>query len=796
MLFRKMLRDLKGNLGQFIAVLLLSALSVSMFIVMRCSDIGAYRAFAAFEEETDLADGWIYGESFDESALEKVRAIPDVKDAQLRTGLTGKMKEYGQAQTEIFLLDESEVSKPYYVSGEKFDPEAKDALWLNQQFADAWDIKVGDELTVTWGGLTIEKRVAGLILSPEFIYMRADSDTDTDYHNIAYVYMGRQYFLTSAQESDALFMSILSGDAKNLFDAIRKSASGETVIPYTQIVFTTDREDVLSLEEEIKEALGRDYAVFIGRSSILGIKVFSDEINQHEQFSVVFAGIFLLISVLIIMTSMRRIVDHQRTQIGTMNAMGVKRWKIALHYVSFSFAVSLAGSAAGIVLGPVFGKPFTDLFSSWYWVPNWRNALFDVSYLYCVGAVVLLSSLAAYFSCRRLLKVEPAAALRPAPPKAGKRTLFEHLPFWNRLSFNNQYNLRDISRSKLRTVMSVVGIACGMMFMVSAFACRTTVDRTLDWNFSKLSNYSSEIILADDADPDKAEELADRLDGELVMGSGIEAAADEDAFSGSKETTSLYVIEGKGLFGISDTNTELKELSPGTVAVTSKLADKLGLSEGDTIYWHIYEKNDWHASTIGVINRTPAGSGITILREDFEAAKEDYQPGEILTNEEVSRDDLPGKLVSAVHSKEDLRESFMESMEAIYMLVLFFVVFSALFVLIVLYNSGNLSFSERIKEFATLKVLGLTSQQIRHILTVQSVWVTIAGVIIGAPLGKQILQYMFDSNGDSFDYRIFVSVTDYLVAGAFVVLISMLVGFFFNRRIRRLDMVGVLKGME
>ncbi len=122
--------------------------------------------------------------------------------------------------------------------------------------------------------------------------------------------------------------------------------------------------------------------------------------------------------------------------------------------------------------------------------------------------------------------------------------------------------------------------------------------------------------------------------------------------------------------------------------------------------------------------------------------------------------------------------------------------FSVVMVVVVLYNSGNLSFNERIKEFATLKVMGFRSQQIRSLLSRQNLWLSAAGLILGAPLGRQIMQYMFDMNGDSYDYQAVINLPTYVISGILVLAISVLVSFMFAKRIKRLDMVDVLKGME
>lgn len=410
------------------------------------------------------------------------------------------------------------------------------------------------------------------------------------------------------------------------------------------------------------------------------------------------------------------------------------------------------------------------------------------------GIVVFICAGTSYLSCRKLMHVAPSEALRPAPPKAGKRCIFEKLPFWGNMSFEMQYNLRDISRSKLRAFMCVFGTACGMMLICCGFGCDDTLKNVQEWTFDKLQNYEYQLMLKDGISAKQADTFAEKYNGELVMADSIEIATKKNALYKDKSTASLVVTEGKEYYNITDVNQNVVEIEPGTVALTSKMAKKLGVKEQDTIYWHIYAKNDWYETKVSVISRNPNVTGITILRQDFEKLGGDFTPYMFVTDEKVSKD--ANENITVVHNRDEMLSSFQETMEIMYLMVYVMVLFSVLLVVIVLYNSGNLSFNERVKEFATLKVMGFRSNRIRRLLSIQNLWLSVLGVVIGAPLGKIILQSMFDSNGDSFDYEAVIGVPYYILSGVFVLLVSCLVSFLFSKRIKRLDMVEVLKGME
>lgn len=823
MLTRKMFRDIKGNFGQFFSIFILSALAIMMFTTFQSSTLGASRAMENYHKETNLADVWMYGENFTEENLKAVKQLSDVKDAQLRMMVTGKSVEQDGAQVDIYLEEENVVTRPYIEEGAEFDPTDTEGLWLSQKFADYWKIKVGDNFSFLYNGVTVTGTVRGLISTPEYEYMCADTDLDTDVSNIAYVYMSyggfpvREYvehLITDEilsvsdilENTDALDEMLEKMNQLGLTEAdITKEMLLEKIdsfseeklfslMPYTQLIFTTDVEDVFSLEEKVSQAIDGNYAVYIDQSSIPGLKVFDDEMTQHRQFSYMFSIVFILIALLVIMTSMKRMVEQQRTQIGTMNAMGVKRGKIAFHYVSYSFFVSLLGALVGLFIGPmIIGKTFVNLFLIWYTLPGWQPA-YSWKFIAMTGVVVLICAGTSYLSCRKLMHVAPSEALRPAPPKAGKRCIFEKLPFWKRMGFEVQYNLRDISRSKLRSFMCVFGTACGMMLICCGFGCDDTLKNVKEWMFEKMQNYEYQVMLKDGISAAQADQLADTYNGELVMTDSIEIATKKNALHKDKSTASLVVTEGKGYYNITDVNQNVVEMEPGTVALTSKMAKKLGVKEQDTIYWHIYAKNDWYETKVSVISRNPNVTGITILREDFEKLGGDFMPYMLVTDDKVTEN--ASENITVVHDRDEILSSYQDTMEMMYLMVYVLVLFSVLLVVIVLYNSGNLSFHERVKEFATLKVMGFQSKRIRRLLSIQNLWLSVLGVVIGGPFGRMILQGMFDSNGDSFDYEAVIGVPYYILAGVFVLLVSCLVSFLFSKRIKRLDMVEVLKGME
>lgn len=546
----------------------------------------------------------------------------------------------------------------------------------------------------------------------------------------------------------------------------------------------------------IDKSIDRDYSAIVDRKSIPGLARLDSELEQHQSFSYLFVIIFVGIAILVIATSMGRMVEQQRTQIGTMNALGLKRHKIMLHYISFSLVVSVVGVVLGLLAGTLWGSPAViGMFANWYIVPG-LHSVFHPMYFIIAAGIVAVCVLASYMSCRKLLRIKPAEALRPAAPKKGKNCIFEKMPFWEKLSFTSQYNLRDISRAKLRSFMCVIGTAVGMLLMVYAVGCNELLGSMVEINFNRVSAGEYQIKFSEDAKTEDVDAMAEELDGEAVMVSQIEVAKKKNAPSEEKKKETITVLEGKNLYNILDLNNQVENLTPGTVGISRKLAEDLHVEKGDTIYWHLYSKNTWYEAEVGTIYRSLESQGIAYLREDYEKTGAEYIPSFLMTDDKAAKDKTDLDYVTGVNSKSEMQAAYESSMEIMNMMVVMMAVFSILMIVVVLYNSGVLSFRERVKEFATLKVLGLRSSKIRRILSMQNLWLSIIGILIGAPLGNVSLNAMINTNGENFDYNLSLAPVDYIIAGILVMTISMLVSFMFSKRIRKLDMVEILKGVE
>lgn len=808
----KMLRDLRHHFASFFSVLLLAALAMSLFCTFEGHVLSQRVARENFHDKCNLSDVWVYSEKLTTENLEDVKDLSFVKKAQLRTFVKGSTPDFKNVQVDLYLEREDTVNKPYLIQGEKFDPSDTSGIWIANAFAKRRNLNIGDQFSISYNGVTFTKEIKGFIESSEYEFRQADNDADMYLENMAIVYMSYDAFPTRdyvnhlidqgkiTSENIQPYVSMdLSGMNASMLKQMVGNMSDDQLnrfMPYTQMVIRTKDGKGLDHESKLKKVLGKDYSVMVDRDSIPGLARLDSELDQHESFSYMFVVIFVGIAILVIATSMSRIVENERTAIGTLNAMGMKRYKIVLHYLSFSIVVSVLGVLIGLWIGVAYLCPFMmDLFASWYVVPG-LHSTFHIMYAYLGLAIILACVLSAYLSIRKILNLSPAQALRPSVPKSGSTCFWERFKFWQKLSFSLQYNIRDVSRAKLRSLMCVIGTAVGMLLMVYGVGCTHLLDTMENDMFEIVEPSKYQVKLSEDISLDQANQLKDDLNGELVMMDAIEVSKIKNPSKDQKKKENITVLDGKHLYNLLEENSDKAvDLKKGSVGVSRKLSKDLDIHVGDTIYWHLYSKNTWHKAKVGVIYRSNETQGIAYLTQDYKKIGETYSPSLLMTNQNP-KDYKDASYITSISSKKELIKAYEKSMEVIDFLVYMMVGFASILILVVLYNSGSLSFNERKKELATLKVVGMRSSDIRRLMTMQNVFLSMIGILIGSPLGQYSLNVMMNMNGENFDYSLSLEPMDYLISGILVLGVSLLVGFLFNSRIKKLDLIEILKGNE
>lgn len=765
MLIKKMFRDMKKNWFPFVSILILSYLALFLYTGMSCSNIGIRQLRSEYHKETNLADIWIYGMDMTDDICGKIDSISDVDDSQLRMKLTAESTE--EYQIDLYAEKENNITVPYNMDGADFDAGAQQGIWLNSRYAKAHDINVGDMFTIKWNGIEISQEIKGFIMSPEYEYYKAPEDVEPDFSHMGYAYMS--------------------------YDSL-KEILGDTMPSYNQIVVTIGNANASEVENDITAAIDDNYSQIFDQSNFNGLTAFDSELSQHDMFAYAFPIIFILIAILTIITTMGRIINNQRTQIGTMKALGIKRHKIIIHYIMFSLVVSAVGCIVGVITGPiVMGPVFNDFMPESYSMPKWGYS-YSIKFYIVALAIVVICAFASYINCRKLINLNTVEILYARAPKDAKNCLFEKLPFWKRFKFATKYNLRDMARAKIRSIIVVIGIGCGTILILCALGCNDTMDGMKSWMFDDLMKYDSSIRISTLTPKEEYTKIAEDEDGELLMSSSVEVRSDN-----GKETakTGLTVPQSDKLYTITDTNKKVCGLKDDEIYITENFAKEHGIKTGDELEIRTSGENEWNKVKVTGMIKNPNNQGIVMLESTLEKNGIDFVPTTIITSKSVDENKYENSdYVISVSSKSDMVKSWESNIEIFDVIIMIFVSFSFVLVFIVLQNAATLSFNERRKEFATLKVMGVKHTDLKKILRAQNLWLTIVGILAGMPFAIYVLRLMFETNGGDVDYVAEITPLTYIISAIITYIVSLAINTILSRKVRKIDMAESMKATE
>lgn len=787
---KKLFRDIRFNKSQFITIFLMVFLGVFVFAGIHSYMDGMKKSSDIYYEDYNLQDIWLVGNNFTNEDLENVKKLDNIKDAERILTVTTSLDNFDDVTLETNFIEQNNISKMYVIDGEKFDSN-KSGVWLDSFLAKNLNLKVGDEITFTYQKYKITQKILGLINTPDHVYsIKDETEIFPNHNNYGYVYLSINEFPKDYIYDEIKGQTGITDNAL-IMQTIKDFDIKDYYVFNSMIVDIDDTskldETKSNIENNIKSALA-----VTDRNSSSSYEAYNSEIEEGNTYSSVFTLLFLFIAILSVITTMNRFVKKQRTQIGTLKALGFKNSKIIKHYVSYGFYISLIASVLGIVIGTLtLGNFFLNMEMEYFEMPEYSTVIHQVVYILAV-IVVLLVTFVTYLSCRKVLKEPAAEALRLEIPKV-KKSKFNLTTkgVFKKASLSTRWNLRDIARNKGRSSMAIVGIIGCTMLMVCAFGMLDTMNSYLDWQFEKISDFKYKLSLEENYTDEELDNLTKEYGNATSMSLGIEIK-NKDV----KETNIITVNDAKDYLRYTDHNREYMNLNDDGVYITEKLSDTLNLNVGDEITWHIFGDDTWHTNKIVGLNRDPQSQQLNMTRTFYESLGLEYKPDSIYTNLSLSNiKELDG--VKVIQSIDDLKQGMQSMLETMKTMVVLLIVVSAILGFVILYNLGILSFSEKQYQFATLKVLGFKSKQIKKIFIKQNIWLTVVSIIIGLPLGFIMTDYIFKSAlGDAYDFNAQIKFISYVYAIVGTYIVSIFVNKILAKKVKTIDMVTSLKGNE
>ena len=790
MLKKKMFRDIKQNLSQFITIFLMVLIGVMVYVGIEAYMDGMTSAADNFYKNNNIQDLNVMGNLSDKD-LDKIKSLDNVKDAEKKLVVNAIDKDNKDKTYLLSFIDSNNISKFHIMDGEKFDVNKKGA-WVDNFYAEKNNLKVGDTIKIKYDTFSLEEKILGLINVPDHIYdVKDESELVPNRENFGFVYLSVNE-IPESYIKDLVMKEMKITDEK-IFDKYVKDFNYKEYIPYNYIMVDVNKKkNVTSVKEDIEDNVSNAKAI-VKIEDTLSYQRYQGEIDEGASYVGIFSGLFLFIAMLSVITTMTRVVKKQKLQIGTMKALGIKNSKIVMHYVGYGFFVSLAAAIVGIILGKYFiGTFFLNMEMDYFEVPNGVPVVKPLSYLVAL-LVVMVVSFITYLTCRKELFKKPAEALRNEVPNVKVSSLnLSTKGIFKKLNFSSKWNYRDILRNKFRTVTAVVGIVGCCMLIVCAFGMLNSMNHFIKLQFEDLYNFNYKLSLKENIKDDELKVLTDKYGDNTSETLTIETKIGKE-----REANTIFVTNAGNLVRFQNENGKFIKVNKNNgVYVTRKLADQKNLKVGDTIKWHIYGVNKYYESKIVGLTKDPQVQNLTMTKEYLESLDIDYKPDSLYTNTDLKgvKDIKNVSLVQDINELKNSLESMLSMMKSMIMLI---IVFAIGLGAIIIYNMGILSYSEKQYQFATLKVLGFSDKKIKKIFVQQNNWITVLSIIIGLPTGYYMTSWIFKSViADNYDFGAYINLSTYLIAIIGTILVSTIVSRMLSKKVNKIDMVSSLKANE
>ena len=790
MLKKKMFRDIKQNLSQFITIFLMVLIGVMVYVGIEAYMDGMTSAADNFYKNNNIQDLNVMGNLSDKD-LDKIKSLDNVKDAEKKLVVNAIDKDDKDKTYLLSFIDSNNISKFHIMDGEKFDVNKKGA-WVDNFYAEKNNLKVGDTIKIKYDTFSLEEKILGLINVPDHIYdVKDESEFVPNRENFGFVYLSVNE-IPESYIKDLVMKEMKITDEK-IFDKYVTNFNYKEYIPYNYIMVDVNKKkNVTSVKEDIEDKVSNAKAI-VKIEDTLSYQRYQGEIDEGASYVGIFSGLFLFIAMLSVITTMTRVVKKQKLQIGTMKALGIKNSKIVMHYIGYGFFVSLAAAIFGIILGKYFiGTFFLNMEMDYFEVPNGVPVVKPLSYLVAL-LVVMVVSFITYLTCRKELFKKPAEALRNEVPNVKVSSLnLSTKGIFKKLNFSSKWNYRDILRNKFRTVTAVVGIVGCCMLIVCAFGMLNSMNHFIKLQFEDLYNFNYKLSLKENIKDDELKVLTDKYGDNTSETLTIETKIGKE-----REANTIFVTNAGNLVRFQNENGEFIKVNKNNgVYVTRKLAAQKNLKVGDTIKWHIYGVNKYYESKIVGLTKDPQVQNLTMTKEYLESLDIDYKPDSLYTNTDLKgvKDIKNVSLVQDINELKNSLESMLSMMKSMIMLI---IVFAIGLGAIIIYNMGILSYSEKQYQFATLKVLGFSDKKIRKIFVQQNNWITVLSIIIGLPTGYYMTSWIFKSViADNYDFSAYINLSTYLIAIIGTILVSIIVSRMLSKKVNKIDMVSSLKANE
>ncbi len=693
-----------------------------------------------------------------------------------------------------------------------------------EQIADAWDTLRAQKAELDEQEAQLdetEEALAAMMVQGQYDAMsqlgESGAQTQAAMEQIAagraQIQVGREQIAEAESELEAQETDLLEGE-KELAQARIDLEEGKIEYEDAKAEFDEEIADAQKKIDDAREELAdieEPDQYVLTRDTNIGYACYDNDTDIVEAVSNIFPVFFFLVAALICMTTMNRMVEEQRTQIGVLKALGYSNAAIMAKYMFYAGSAAVIGALVGLAGGTwLFPKTIWEGYRIMYTMGEITYVFNGWLALFSVLAAVLCSVGAAFFSCRYELYSVPANLIRPKAPKNGKRIFLERITFiWKRLKFLHKVSVRNLVRYKKRFFMMILGIGGCAALLVAGFGIKDSVANVADRQYDEVQVYDIGITFDEPMTETDMESLAEQTANIFAQTAyRYEESADLD-FGG--KTKSIYMVIPENVEEITDfidLHTENGDAiaypAQGEAVITAKIAKTMGIKVGDEV---VLRDNDMHSINVKIADlcENYVYNYIYISKETYRAQmgmEPEYKSAYAIVTEGTDFHAAAAMVsdsdnvlsVSVVQDMRDRIATMMQSMDYIVALIILCAGFLAF---IVLYNLTNINITERIREIATIKVLGFYAKETADYVFRENMMLTGLGALLGLLLGKWLHWFiMHNINIDLMSFRTYVSPLGYGLSFLLTFVFAMFVNGIMFFKLEKINMAESLKSIE
>lgn len=784
-LLRKMLRDMLENKLAYVACIVVMAMGLMVYSAMNIVTINLLTAKDTFYDDYQMADVFINVQSIPNNDIEDLTKIQGVAKAQ------GVIKQdvrvnFEAVDENVYLrlisydLDESDrINDVYLDSGYPLNDDDY-LIWIGEDFLGANDLYEGDKIKLIISGKEVTFTIAGRVRSPEYVYATRNSYDffpSPQTFDIAYVSQDMLEKLLGKQNTSTHVNVML--EEGYTYDDVRATLTSK-MKPYGFI-------SMFDLENQSSNA------------------ILDEELNGLISASQSVPFLFLGISCFILYIMLKRLTESQKGQIGILKAMGYHNYEILLHYIGYAVTIGLFSGLVGGLLGTQLSVVYTELYKQFFSFPTLENAHTWKYFGLGIILSVAFSLFAGYQGAKKILKLTPSMAMAPAAPKGVGRSLIERItPVWNLFTMQGKMALRNISRSKGRSFFTVIGLVFAFSIMVVTWSYNTMIDLMIFDQFDKVQLYDMKVSFQLPQRADELRETLYNIDGVEYAETVVEMPVQIKLGTHEKYTIIMGLDDSTQLYRVLDKDHVKVDITKEGLYLSENLAMQMNAKVGDVLRVESpIAAGHINMEIVGIIPQYIGSNGyasvsylekVTGLENIATTAYMNIDYSKVNHIRKVL-DDSP--VVGVIEVESQTLQKYTNLLDSYGFMIYMMALVSILVGFAIVYNSSVISLSERQREIASLRVLGMSVDEVLQIISFEQWILGACSVVIGIPMSLMMMQslkasYTNDLYSVPSEIGQFAFILSIVGTGLFIWLSQVNV----KRKIKRLEIVEVLKERE